>query len=506
MRKIRETLRLHFDSGLGQRPIARCLNISRTTIGDYLQRAKTAELSWPLPDSLTDQQLYNALFPVATPVTPLDRPLPDFTYLHNELKRKGVTLALLWEEYLAESPHGYRYSHFCELYRRWAGKLRISMRQIHKAGEKLFVDYCGHTLPIVDPQTGEIREAQVFVAVLGASSYTFAEATRSQGLQDWLDSHVRAFEFLGGVPELIIPDNLRSAVSKPCRYEPDLNPSYQDLAEHYGTAVIPARVRKPKDKAKAEVGVQIVERWILARLRKQTFFSLTEANAAIRELLIDLNSRPFKKLPGCRKEAFEALDRPALRPLPVSPYRFAQWKKVRPGIDYHVEIDGHYYSVPYQLRGVQLNARISSDSIECFQQRERVASHVRSYEKGRHTTIAAHMPKGQREYADWTPERLVRWAEKIGSKTATMTEVILASRQHPQQAFRSAMGLINLAKAYTPQRLEAACDLALEGGANSRKSVKSILETKLDQQPRQQSLPLAKPIDHDNIRGRHYYH
>jgi transposase len=506
MRKIRETLRLHFDSGLGQRPIARCLDISRSTVGDYLRRGKAAGLNWPLPDALTDRQLYNLLFPPATPVVSSGRALPDFTYLHTELKRKGVTLMLLWEEYLAEHSQGYRYSQFCEMYRRWAKTLKLSMRQVHKAGEKLFVDYAGQTLPIVNPQTGQISEAQIFVAVLGASSYTFAEATFSQNLPDWLGSHARAFEFFGGVPEIIVPDNLRSAVSKPCRYEPDLNPSYQDLAEHYATAVIPARVRKPKDKAKAEVGVQIVERWILAKLRKQSFFSLAEANTAIRALLDDLNSRRFKKLPGSRKQAFEKLDRPALKPLPTQAYTFAQWKKVRVGIDYHVEIDGHYYSVPYQLRGQQLDARITTDSIECFQQRKRVASHLRSFQKGRHTTVSSHMPKGQQEYADWTPERLIRWAAKTGPRTAALTEAILASRQHPQQAFRSAMGLIRLAKVYTPQRLEAACDLALDGGATSYKSVKSILKTGLDQQPRQQSLQTTDPVVHDNIRGGNYYH
>ena len=508
MRKIRETLRLHFDGGLGQRPIARCLNISRTTVGDYLHRARIAGLSWPLPAALTDQQLYSLLFPSASaaPAATASRPAPDCAYLHTELKRKGVTLMLLWEEYLGEHPQGYRYSHFCEIYRQWARTLKISMRQTHKAGEKLFVDYCGHTLPIVNPHTGEISAAQIFVAVLGASSYTFAEATLSQNLPDWLGSHVRAFEFLGGVPELVIPDNLKSAVNRPCRYEPDLNPSYQDLAEHYGTAVIPARVRKPKDKAKAEVGVQIVERWILARLRKQTFFSLAQANAAIRTLLTDLNSRPFRKLPGCRKDAFEALDRPVLKPLPSQCYTFSQWKKVRPGVDYHVEIDGHYYSVPYQLRGKQLEARITAESIECFVQRKRVASHLRSFQKGRHTTVTAHMPKGHQEHLDWTPQRLIRWAAKTGPRTAAMTEAILTSRQHAQQAFRSAMGLISLAKVYTPQRLEAACDLALDGGAASYKSVKSILKTGLDQQPRQQNLPTAAPIAHDNIRGGRYYH
>ena len=506
MRKIKEVLRLHFESGLGQRPIGRCLKLSRTTVGDYLRRARAAGLTWPLPESLTEQQLYNRLFPPAVLVSLTSRSVPDYAYLHTELKRKGVTLMLLWEEYQSDNPHAYRYSQFCELYRRWARKLKLSMRQIHKAGEKLFVDYTGHTMPIVNPQTGEIRDAQIFVAVLGASNYTFAEATWSQGLPDWLGSHCRAFEFFGGVPEIVVPDNLKSAVSKPCRYDPDLNPSYQDLAEHYGTAIIPARVRKPKDKSKAEVGVQIVERWILARLRNQTFFSLVEANAAISKLLTDLNSRSFKKLPGSRKEAFVSLDQPALQSLPNEPYEFAQWKKVRVNIDYHVEIEGHYYSVPYQLCGQQLDARISADCIECFQQHKRVSSHIRSFQKGRHTTVVAHMPRAHQEYADWTPERLIRWAAQTGPRTAAVTEAILGSRKHAQQAFRSAMGLIRLSKVYSPERLEVACDLALNGQATSYKSVKSILKTGLDQQPRQQNLPMTEPIHHDNIRGGHYYH
>jgi transposase len=506
MRKIKEVLRLHFESGLGQRPIGRCLGLSRTIVGDYLRRAKETDLVWPLPEALTDQQLYHQLFPPAVPVSLTGRSVPDYAYLHTELKRKGVTLMLLWEEYQSDNQQAYRYSQFCDLYRRWARKLKLSMRQIHKAGEKLFVDYAGHTLPIVNPRTGEIKDAQIFVAVLGASNYTFAEATWSQNLSDWLGSHCRAFDFYGGVPEIVVPDNLKSAVTKPCRYDPDLNPSYQDLAEHYGTAVIPARVRKPKDKSKAEVAVQIVERWILARLRNQTFFSLAEANTAISKLLTDLNSRPFKKLPGSRKEAFVSLDQPVLRPLPRDPYEFAQWKKVRVNINYHVEIEGHYYSVPHQLCGQQLNARMTADCIECFQQQKRVSSHIRSLLKGSYTTVADHMPKGHREYADWTPERLIRWAAQTGPKTATITEAILASRQHAQQAFRSAMGLIQLGKVYSQKRLEAACGLALDGQAMSYKSVKSILKTGLDQQPRQQNLPITNPINHNNIRGGQYYH
>ena len=505
MRKTKEVLRLYFDSGLRQRAISRCLNLSRTTVSDYLTRAAKADLGWPLPETLTDQELERRLFPPVVTISS-DRLVPDWSEVHTEFKRKGVTLMLLWEEYQASGPHTYRYSQFCELYRRWAGKLKLSMRQVHKAGEKLFVDYAGHTLPIVNPRTGEIRQSQIFISTLGASSYTFAEATWNQDLSDWLGSHRRAFEFIGGVPEIVVPDNLKSAVTKPCRYDPDLNPSYQDLAEHYGTAVIPARVRKPQDKAKVEVAVQIVERWILARLRNHTFFSLAEANAAISKLLIDLNNRPFKKLPGSRREAFEALDRPVLKPLPATPYEFAGWKKVRVSIDYHVEVEGHYYSVPYQLQGAQLDARITAGCVELCHKNKRVASHARSPQKGRHTTIAEHMPKAHKSYVDWSPQRLIGWAAQTGLQTAAMVEAILASRCHPQQGFRSAMGLIRLGKVYGAERLEAACSLALSGQAANYKSVKSILETGLDKQPQQAELVPSEPIKHSNIRGGNYYH
>ena len=506
MRKIKDVLRLHFDSGLGQRPIGLCLGLSRTTVGDYLRRAVRAGLSWPLPEDLSDHELDQRLFPPVVAVPVADRQVPDWSHIHTELKRKGVSLMLLWEEYQADNPQAYRYSRFCDLYRVWAGKLKLSMRQTHQAGEKLFVDYAGHTLEIVDPRSGEIRTAQIFVAVLGASNYTFADATWSQNLSDWLGSHRRCFEFFGGIPQIVVPDNLRSGVSKACRYEPDLNPSYQELAEHYGTAIIPARVRKPQDKAKAEVAVQIVERWILARLRNRIFFSLAEANAAIRELLADLNTRPFKKLPGSRKEAFDALDRPALQPLPATAYEFAQWKKVRVNIDYHVEIDGHYYSVPYQLHGKQLDARFTAGCIECYQQGKRVASHVRSFTRGQHTTLAEHMPKAHKDYAEWTPPRLIGWAACNGPQTSALVEGIIKSRSHPQQGFRVAMGLIRLGKIYGAERLEAACALAIQGEATSYKSVKSILKTGLDQQPSQPELFQTEPIDHGNIRGGNYYH
>ncbi len=400
MRKIKDVLRLKA-CGMSNRKIARSCGISRPTVGEYLQRASRAGVAWPLPEELNDTALEHQLFP--DPPTPAqrDQALPDWLYIKKELRLKNVTLFLLWEEYRGQHPKGYQYSWFCERYRHWAGTLDRVMRQDHRAGEKLFVDYAGHTIPVVNQHTGEIHETQIFVAVLGASNYTYAEATWTQNLSDWIGSHQRALEFIGGVPEIIVPDNLKSGVTKAHLYDPDINPTYQEFASHHGVAVIPARVRRPKDKAKAEVGVQIVERWILAALRNHTFFSLTELNRAIHKLLERLNTRPFKKLPGCRLELFTSLDQPALKPLPTTAYTYAEWKKVRVHIDYHVAIKGHYYSVPYQLTKKQLDARITGHTVECFYNNKRVASHVRSNRKGGHTTLREHMPKSHQQYGDW---------------------------------------------------------------------------------------------------------
>jgi transposase len=506
MRKIKEVLRLHFELGLGMRQVGRSLHLPHSTVRDYLERASHAGLGWPLPENLSDSQLEQRLFPPIPSLPTPDRPLPAWAEIHRELKRKGMTLTLLWEEYRNQHPDGYQYSRFCDLYREWCGKLATSMRQIHKAGEKMFVDYAGHTLPIVDRSTGEIRAAQIFVAVLGASSYTFAEATWSQALADWIGSHTRALSFFGGVPQIIVPDNLKSGVNKPCRFDPDINSTYSDLAQHYGTAIIPARVRKPKDKAKAEVAVQIVERWILARLRNRTFFSLAEANAAIAGLLEDLNHRPFKKLPGSRLEAFEALDQPALRPLPEAPYEFAEWKTARVNIDYHIEVLGHYYSVPYQLLKQQVTVRLSATTIECFHKGHRVASHRRSEHKGRHSTVTEHMPKAHQEYAGWDAKRLIDWARAAGADTAALVEKVLASRAHPQQGFRAALGLMRLGKLHGHERLDAACKRALFIGATTYKSVASILDRGLDQQPLPEPQTPTPPLHHPNIRGNSYYH
>jgi len=503
VRKIKEVLRLKA-SGLSNRQIAHICSIGRSTVADYLIRAAAAGLSWPLADDIRDESLERLLFP-PPPHPSTERPLPHWPKIHKELKRKGVTLALLWEEYKAQYPEGYQYSWFCELYREWRGKLKVWMRQVHKAGEKLFVDYCGQTAEVVNPATGEVREAQIFVAVLGASNYAYAEATWTQNLADWIDSHQRAFKFLGGVPELVVNDNLKSGVSAASRYEPDLNPTYQDMAIHFGTAILPARVRKPKDKAKVEAGVQLVERWILAALRNRTFFSLNELNQAISELLVKLNNRSFQKIPGSRRTLFETLDKPALKPLPQTPYQYAEWKKAKVNIDYHVEVHRHFYSVHYKLVGKRLDVRITANTVECFHKGQRVASHRRSYKKSGFTTVAAHMPKSHREYLKWTPERLLNWAAQIGPSVAELAQLIIESRAHPQQGFRSILGILRLSKPYGQKRLEAACKRALAINAKSYKSVQSILKNGLDQRPLTKKEPDPSPVQHPNIRGAHYY-
>lgn len=502
MRKIREVLRLHA-AGRSQRQIAASVGVGQSTVGDYLTRARLAGIADP--GALDEGALEHALYPPKPALPAASRGLPDWAEVHRELKRKGVTLFLLWQEYKAAHPHGFHYSWFCEHYRTWAGKLNLVMRQQHRAGETLFVDYAGQTVPLIDRHTGECQPAQVFVAVLGASNYTYAEATWTQSLPDWVGAHQRAFAYLGGVPESVVLDNLKGGVTTPHRYEPDLNPTYAEMAAHYGVAILPARVAKPRDKAKVEAGVQIVERWILARLRNQTFFSLDGLNDAIAELLTALNERPFKKLPGSRRAHFEELDRPALRPLPAAPYVFGTWKKARVHIDYHVELEGHYYSVPYQLVKAQIEARLTANTIEIFHRGKRVASHRRAYKPG-HTTIAMHMPRPHREYAEWTPQRLVAWAHKTGPATAELITYVLERRRHPQQGFRSCLGILRLGKHYGEARLEAACVRALRIGATTFKSVESILKHNLDLQPVPATAQTELPLAHDNVRGPEYYH
>lgn len=506
MRKIKEVLCLKWANKLSDRKIAQSCNISRPAVVSYVERAKLAGLSWPLPDSLNDVDLEQLLFPTRPKQAALKRVIPDWVTVHQELQKKNVTQFLLWQEYREQHPQGYQYSWFCDQYRNWLGQRDYSMRQSHRIGEKLFVDYAGHTLPVIDGRTGEMRSAQIFVAVLGASNYTYAEATWTQSLPDWIGSHQRTFEYLGGLPEVVVPDNLRSGVSKAHRYEPELNPTYQEMATYYGVAIVPTRVRKPKDKAKAEVGVQIVERWILAALRNQPFFALSELNQAIRSLVLKLNQRPFRKLPGSRSEVFHSQEKPALKPLPATPYVYAEWKVVRVHIDYHVEIGGHYYSVPCQWVKQQLDARITANTLELFHKGQRVASHIRSELKGRHTTLEGHRPESHRQYGDWSPERFQRWAEKIGVATQQVIRLVLQERRHPEQGYRSCLGILRLAKTYSDARLEAACARALLLGTHRYKSIESILKHGLDSKVFEVPEESLLPQQHENVRGSDYYH
>ena len=506
MRKIREILRLALGEGLSRRTTAAATGLPYTTVSDHLGRAAKAGLGWPLPDGLDDGHLEARLFARAESPPSASRPLPDWPTVHRELRRKGVTLQLLHMEYKERQPDGYQYTQFCRHYRTFARHLDLVMRQEHRAGEKLFVDFAGQTIPITDPRTGEITAAQLFVAVLGASNYTYAEALPSQELPHWIAAHVHALSFIGGCARLIVPDNLRAGVTRAHRYEPDINPTYAEMAAHYGAAVIPARPYKPRDKAKAEQGVLLAERWVIAALRHRTFFSIAEANEAIAERVAWLNARPFKKLPGSRAVLFAELDRPALRPLPPVPYEFAVWKTATVNVDYHVEVDRHWYSVPYQLVGEACDIRITAAIIEVFCRGRRVASHRRSGEQRHFTTDAAHMPEAHRRHAEWTPSRIVRWAEQTGPATAALVAGIMASRPHPEQGFRSCLGIMRLGRRYGDERLEAAAARALAIRALSYRSVESILRNGLDGQPLPGSEPVTTTIgDHANVRGAGYY-
>lgn len=506
MRKIREVLRLKFECHLSNSKIALSCNISRESVRKYLARAHQANLTWPLPlpDKLDDEKLEQLLFPYE--FQPPKMSLPDLQWVHQELKKPGVTRWLLWEEYRANHANGIGYSQFCDLYRQFKQTLEPSMRQMHKAGEKLFVDYAGMTLPWINKHTGEVFDAVIFVAVMGASNYTYVEAARTQSLPDWIGAHVRTFQFLGGVPQILVPDNLKSGVTSAHLYEPEINFTYQDMANHYGIAIIPTRAGKPKDKAKVEVGVQGIEQQILAKLRNHTFFSVEEINAAIKPLLKEYNDKLFQKMPGSRLSEFNTIDKPAIKALPLHAYEYAQWRKARAGIDYHVAFEYHYYSVPHQYIKHELDLRITQTLIQCFYKSKLIAVHARSYKKG-HTTVKEHMPKHHQAYAEWTPERLLHWAKQNGAQTEKLIHAMLLSRAVPQQAFRACLGVLRLGKNYGVHRLEKACARALALGAITYKSIESILKHGLEEKPLPFSDNLkSKPISHDNLRGEDYYH
>lgn len=504
MRKIAEVLRLKWACSLTHREIGRSCSISHTTVSEYVKRAEAAGIKWPLPETLTEDELYRRLFPEkARSAEQPVKALPDWEKVRKELKKRSVTLRLLWDEYRESHPNGYGYSQYCELYRGYVKKLDPPMRQNHKAGEKLFVDYVGDTIPIVDTETGESRPAYLFVAVLGASSYTYTEAQITMELPHWIGGHVRAFAFLGGVPQIVVPDNLKQGVKNPCWYDPELNQTYQWMAEHYGVAIIPARVRKPRDKAKVEVGVQVVERWIVAKLRNRTFFSLAELNWAIRPLLEEVNARKMEHLEKSRRELFEELDRPALRPLPEQPYEYATSKIARVNIDYHVDFEKHLYSVPFMLIHEEVRIRASERLVEIYHksQLDPVAIHPRNYVPGRYSTLTAHMPPKHQKAGEWNGERLERWASDIGPNTARLIQALLTSRQIPEQAFRSCLGILHLSSQYPRAVMEAACDEAFRAKTLNYRGVKAVLEIL---QP-VTTPPSASLPTHENIRGSAYY-
>ena len=504
MRRIKEILRLKFEFNLNNRQIARSCNIPHSTVANYLRRAEAAGVAWPLPPDMSDTDVEKLLFPTV----PADRkvPMPDFEAIHTELLgHKYVTLELLWREYKRIYPEGYQYSYYCELYRRWAKKLDIYLRQEHRAGERMFVDHAGPTVPVVDRDTGLVKEASIFVAVLGASSYTFCEAVWKRDLPSWIGSHNRAVEFFRGVTEVTTPDNWKTGVKDPCYYDPELNPTYRDWAEHVGTVIIPARVRKPRDKAIVENGVLIVERWILAALRHRTFFSLAELNGAIRELLTRLNHRKFKKLDTTRARLFEEVDRPALKPLPTTPFEFAERKKATVHPDYHVEVDHHYYSVPYRYQGEKVEARFSEKTVEILFDGKGIATHIRSYVPGKHTTREEHRPEKHRDLK-WTSSYMVDKGREIGPATAGVLKQIMEQRKHPELGYRACLGVLRFGKRYSNERLEAACRRAIAMNASSYRSIKSILENSLDREPLESvEIPAAHSEVHSNVRGSAYY-
>lgn len=506
MRKLKEILRLKYGAKLSHRQIARSLSISASVVSRYANRAAQLGIAeWPLPDEWDDVTLSRAF--LKTNITTKKYALPNWVEVHQQLSNKTVTLLTQWEEYAERHSDGYySYNHYCRLYKAWRKTTNPSMRQVHKAGEKLFIDYCGPTMKIINPDTGKVSTAQIFVATMGASSYTYAEATWSQGLEDWVMSHVRCFDYLGGTPEIVVPDNLKSSTTKACRYDPDINPTYQQMLAHYGVAVMPARPRKPKDKAKAEVAVQVVERWIIGKLRHETFYSLSSLNHRIKELLAGLNQKPMQKLKLSRSERFAQLDQPELKPLPQSPYHYTYVKKARVHMDYHVELEGHYYSVPYRLLREQVEAHISGELVTLYHRGQQVAAHPRKRQYG-YSTQEKHMPENHRQYAQWTPERFLKWAAVSGEHTVSFMHNIFNSKEHPTQAYRYLMGLMNLHKTYGYHRLDCACKRALATGVYRLKGIKSILENGLDQvavpEPTQDHLA---NLEHSNVRGSDYYH
>jgi len=505
MRNVRDILRLHSGHQLTGRQIAQSLGLAHSTVMGVLHRAETLGLGWPLPADLDDAALEGKFHP-PTPGETAGRGEPSWEQVYRELhRRKAVTLRLLWQEYRRDYPNGYQYSRFCDLYRRWEGKLDVVLRQPHRAGEKMFLDWAGLTLSIVDPTTGQVQDVHIFVATLGMSNLTYLEGALVQTLPIWIDLHIHAFEYFMGVSEIVVSDSTKTAVTRACRYEPDLNRTYQDLMRHYGTVAIPTRPRTPRDNAKAENAVQNVERVILAPLRDRIFFSLAEINEALREGRERLNDLPFQKLPGSRRTQFETLEKPALRPLPPERYELATWKTVRANIDYHCQVIKNFYSVPHQLVHEKIEARLTATTVELFYKGRRVASHVRLWGIGQFTTDPAHRPLAHQKHLEWTPSRLIAWGHEHGPEVGACVAALLASKPHPEQGYRASLGVMRLGKRYGVMRLNAACARALAIEAVSYHSIKSILETGLDRQPLPGPSVQLVLDTHVNVRGPAYY-
>jgi len=505
MRKIREVMRLSYGLKASRREIALSVDIARSTVAEYLYRSEAAGLSWPVPEDLSDEDLERLLFPPTPSVSEPKRPMPDWPEVQRQLARKGVTLLLLWHEYMDKNPDGYGYSRYASLHREWLDKTDLRMRQHHKAGEKLFVDFAGLTMPVTDPATGQVRTVQVFASAMGASQRIFAKAYEAQSLENWLGANCDAFEFYGALPEMLVPDNLKSGVTSADRFEPVLNQAFAEFARHYGIAVVPARPKKPRDKSKVENAVQQVERWVLAPLRDQMFFSLEELNLAIVLKLDELDVRLMKGPGVSRRELFDEIDRPAMRKLDVPRYQFARWKRAKVAPDYCVEFEGHRYSVPYTLVGRHVELRVNLSTVEIFVDSVRVCGHPRSVSRRGFSIQKAHMPVAHREHAEWTPERLENWAAQTGPSTREFVSRMMAANLHPQQAFRACMGVISLSKNYSPERLEAACTRALRHGAQGYRNVKTILEKGLDKEEPSVQLTLIQAPMHANVRGAEYY-
>jgi transposase len=506
VRKIKEILRMKWGLGLSARQVGVSLNISHSTVGEYLKRAEQAGLDWEQAEQMSEKAIATLLFPPQEDKE--GRPEPDWSEVKKELQQKGVTRMLLWQEYLAEHPDGYSYSQFCERYRQWQKAAKeTTMRKPKTAGEEVEVDYAGLTVPVTDPETGDMRDAQVFVGVLGASGYIYCEAHRSQSLPNWVRAHVRMFEFFSGVPEIIRPDNLKAGVKKACFYEPDINPTYHELAQHYHMAVIPTRVAKPKDKGLGENAVQQVERWVLAPLRKERFFSLHELNQALWKRLKWLNERPLSHQSDSRRSLFESVEKEALKPLPTYPFQYVEVKRAKVNIDYHVTFKHHHYSVPHTYARQPVEIRASEKLVEIFPlgrkaPTDRIACHVRCDHQPGYSTQAVHMPDNHRWKLDWSPERFASWARKIGPQTEALIRKLLSSRRHPEQSYRACLGVLNLAKKHHPKALEAACQLALDHDLISYRAVKNLLTTKKDMLEMGEKV---QPQSHEHIRGQTYY-